>query len=140
VIVGEWAAAIEDATVTLEILDLCREGAADARDREAIEPFRGSLIALRARAGAEGCMESGKADAAMAALDAGLDELRAALGSRAEGSNEAVLLEGMRDAMVPRLPSSQRVDLQERLRAALAAENYELAAILRDELRQMPDD
>ena len=84
-------------------------------------------------------MESGMADAATAALDAGLEELRAALGSRAEGSNEAILLAGMRDALVPRLPSSQRVDLQERLRAALAAENYELAAILRDELRQMPD-
>ena len=139
VVVGEWSSAIDDATVTLELLDLCRDRGVDARDREALEPFRGSLIAMRARAGAEASMESGAADAAMAALDAGLAELRAALGSRAEGSNEAVLLAGMRDTLVPRLPSSQRVDLQERLRAALSAENYELAAILRDELRQMPD-
>ena len=41
----------------------------------------------------------------------------------------------MRDALVPRLPASQRVELEERLRAAIDAENYELAAILRDELR-----
>ena len=38
----------------------------------------------------------------------------------------------MRDALVPKLPSSQRVELQERLQAAIDAENYELAAILRD--------
>jgi protein-arginine kinase activator protein McsA len=37
--------------------------------------------------------------------------------------------------LVPKLPSSQRAELQERLRAAIDSENYELAAILRDELR-----
>jgi protein-arginine kinase activator protein McsA len=36
---------------------------------------------------------------------------------------------------VPRLPPAQRAELEARLRAAIAAENYELAAILRDELR-----
>ena len=47
-------------------------------------------------------------------------------------SNEVALLRGMRDALVPKLPASQRVELEERLRAAIDAENYELAAILRD--------
>ena len=41
----------------------------------------------------------------------------------------------MRDALVPKLPMSQRVELQERLQAAINAENYELAAVLRDELK-----
>jgi protein-arginine kinase activator protein McsA len=45
----------------------------------------------------------------------------------------------MREALVPKLPASQRVELQQRLQAALDAENYELAAILRDELRMMSD-
>jgi protein-arginine kinase activator protein McsA len=45
------------------------------------------------------------------------------------------LLRGMRDALVPKLPVSQRMELQERLRAAVDSENYELAAMLRDELR-----
>jgi protein-arginine kinase activator protein McsA len=38
---------------------------------------------------------------------------------------------------VPQLPPAQRTELEERLRAAVRAENYELAAILRDELRLM---
>ena len=52
--------------------------------------------------------------------------------------NEVQLLRGMREMLVPKLPTSQRSELEERLRAAIRAENYELAAILRDELRQLP--
>ena len=48
------------------------------------------------------------------------------------------MLEGMRDVLQPKLPSSQRHELDRRLKAALEAENYELAAILRDEIRQLP--
>jgi hypothetical protein len=55
----------------------------------------------------------------------------------ADRCNEIQLLRGMRDALVPKLPASQRAELQERLQAALDAENYELAAILRDELRML---
>ncbi len=45
----------------------------------------------------------------------------------------------MRDALVPKLPVSQRMELKERLQAALDAENYELAAVLRDELRLLTE-
>jgi protein-arginine kinase activator protein McsA len=45
----------------------------------------------------------------------------------------------MRDALVPRLPTSQRSELEDRLRRAVDAENFELAAILRDELRSLED-
>lgn len=50
------------------------------------------------------------------------------------------MLRGMRDALVPKLPVSQLSELQGRLRKAIEQENYELAAILRDELRQMKDE
>ena len=43
----------------------------------------------------------------------------------------------MRDALVPQLLPAQRSELEARLRAAIVAENYELAAILRDELRML---
>ena len=74
----------------------------------------------------------------MAAIDQGLSELEELLGPDvAERSNEMHLLRGMREMLVPKLPASQRVELEERLQAALDDENYELAAILRDELRMM---
>ena len=50
---------------------------------------------------------------------------------------EVAMLEGMRDVLQPKLPVSQRYELERRLASALANENYELAAILRDELRQL---
>ena len=43
----------------------------------------------------------------------------------------------MREVLVPKLPSSQRHELEQRLKATIEAENYELAAVLRDELRMM---
>jgi excinuclease UvrABC helicase subunit UvrB len=79
----------------------------------------------------------------VAAIDRGLDEIRAMLAGRGEAerfdqANEVQLLRGMREMLVPKLPTSQRSELEERMRAAIRAENYELAAILRDELRQLP--
>jgi hypothetical protein len=63
----------------------------------------------------------------------------AATGSLAayEHSDEVALLRGMRRALVPRLPMGERAELLVRLEAAVAAENFRLAAILRDEIRQL---
>ena len=52
---------------------------------------------------------------------------------------EIQLLRGMRDELMLKLPASQKYELRERLRQAVEQENYELAAILRDELRMMKD-
>jgi hypothetical protein len=76
----------------------------------------------------------------MLAIDEGLEALRQYFvdsGSPElfEESSEARALRGMREALVPRLPVSQTAELRRRIRAAVDAENYELAAILRDELR-----
>jgi hypothetical protein len=69
----------------------------------------------------------------MDAISVAVDEL-CELGSDLP---EIALLEGMRDVLIPKLPSSQRYELEQRLSAAIDAENYELAALLRDELRMM---
>jgi len=95
-------------------------------------------ITLRARAAAEASLATQRPDLARLALDQGLELLVGILGEDAAARcNEGQLLTGMRDLLVPRLPASQRAELESRLRGALASENYELAAILRDELRMM---
>jgi hypothetical protein len=97
---------------------------------------------MRARAEGEIAIAGKDAKRAITAIDAGLAEIRTAFddagrGDEYERSNEVILLRGMRETLVPRLPASQRVELEERLRAAIDGENYELAAILRDELRML---
>ena len=139
---NDYAGVIRDTQRNLELFDLCREYAASAVDRQMLEQFRPFVIATQARAKAEASIAAGQPKQALAALDAGLACLRgvfedANMPEAFDQASEVQLLRGMRDALVPKLPMSQRVELEERLRAAIDAENFELAAILRDELRML---
>jgi hypothetical protein len=139
---GDYAAVIADTTRNLEVFDLCRLHGAQEFDRMLLDQFRPHVITMRTRAEAELAMGDKEPKAAVAALDAGLRELREVFHESGrddifDQSGDVQLLQGMRDALVPRLPASQRAELKERLRAAIDAENYELAAILRDELRML---
>lgn len=141
---GEYAAVVRDTSRNLELFDLCREFGETESDRTVLEQFRSPVLMMRARSEAEMALSTGQPKHALAALDRGLNEIRAAFEEAGkpedfDGANEVTLLRGMRDALVPKLPASQKVELQERLRAAIDAENYELAAILRDELKMMDD-
>ncbi len=138
--IGDFSGVVRDTTRNLEVCDLCRGYAATAPDRTVMEQFRPHVIMMRARADAEGALAAGCKSEALAAIDQGLAELRSYLDTSEQGvsyeqANEVQVLRGMREALVPKLPVSQRTELQERLQAALDAENYELAAVLRDELR-----
>ena len=124
---------VRDTTHSLEIFSFCNTYGLTDQDRDALEPLRPRVVATRARAQAASLIRDGQAKAAMDAISAAVDEL-CELGSDLP---EIALLEGMRDVLIPKLPSSQRHELEQRLSAAIAAENYELAALLRDELRMM---
>ena len=130
---------IRDCNRNLAIFDICNTHALDEQDTIALEQFRPAVIALRTRASAEWSVSLENTIDAMASLDEGLEILVSLLGDEAEHSNEVQLLRGMKEALVPRLPTSERADLQERLASAIANENYELAAILRDEIRLLRD-
>lgn len=140
---GQFERVVADTRRNIDVIDLCRQHAATDSDRTILEQLRPAVITMRTRAEAELAVARSATKDALAAIDRGLAELREAYeeldgeedAARFERSNEAQLLHGMRDAIVPKLPSSQRAELQERLQAAIDAENYELAAILRDELR-----
>ena len=126
---------IRDCNRNLDVFDVCKYNANDEHDRNALEQFRPAVIALRTRAAAEWAISLENTIDAMASIDEGLAILQELLGDDADESNEVQLLRGMKEALVPRLPTSERADLKERLAAAIMNENYELAAILRDEIR-----
>lgn len=139
---GQFEEVIRDTTRNLAVFDLCRDYAATEHDKKVLEQFRPYVVMMRTRAQAEQAVALGNSNDALNAIDAGLDELQEIFNKSGhadifEHANEVQLLRGMRDALVPKLPGSQRVELEERMRAALDSENYELAAILRDELRML---
>ena len=111
---------------------------AKASDTAGSHALLARSITLRGRAVADAAIARTRRDLARLAIDDALDELQSLLSAAAfKSSNNVQLLQGMKDLLIPRLPGSQRVEFDERLQEALRSENYELAAILRDELRQM---
>lgn len=135
---------IRDTTRNLRVLDLCHEHAERDADRETLEQFRPLITMMRARALASLALADNEARAAVLAIDGGLDALRRHYEEHGQShlfddSNEVRMLRLMRDDLVPKLPVSQKSELKKRIEAAIQAENYELAAILRDELRMLAD-
>lgn len=139
--VGEASRALMDANSMLEAIELV-SARGSALDREWAESGRFSVLVLRTRCAASALVALGRPRDAAAAVDAGLGQLRDAaarmgIGGAFDTLGDVVGLRVLRDTLVPQLPPAQRSELEERLRAAVRAENYELAAILRDELRMM---
>jgi hypothetical protein len=135
---------IRDTTRNLRVLDLCAQHAETEGDRGALEQFRPYIMMVRARAMASQALKENEPKAALHAIDEGLDALKQYFSDAGEPdlydeSAEVQMLRGMRDALVPKLPVSQKSELRERLARALEQENYELAAILRDELRLLKE-
>ncbi|MBX3383050.1 MAG: UvrB/UvrC motif-containing protein [Phycisphaeraceae bacterium] len=133
-----------DASHNLRIMELCKTHAEREEDRTVLEQYRPYITALKTRALAFQMIKSGEPKAAALVLDDGLEEIKRlyrALGDPKlfETSGEAQLLKQMREELSPQLPISQRSELKRRLAEALEQENYELAAILRDELKQLAE-
>ncbi len=143
-VLDDYDGVVRDTSRNLRVLDLCAVHAETESDRQALEPFRAYITMMRARALASQALKDNEPKAAILALDEGLEALRrhyTQVGEEAsfDASSEVQLLRGMRESLVPKLPLSQKSELKKRLQDALTAENYELAAILRDELKNMAD-
>ena len=133
----DYAGVVEDTIRNLRVFDLCRDHAEVPEDRRVLERFRAQVVATRARAAALQAIRDQRISDARGLLDQAITEIRLSTAEGGPEPPEVTMLEGMRDVLQPRLPMSQRYELERRLSSALASENYELAAILRDELRQL---
>jgi hypothetical protein len=140
----DYEGVVRDTTRNLRVLDLCAQHAENEGDRAALEQFRPYIMMVRARAMASQALKDNEPKAALHAIDDGLDALKQYFSDAGEPdlfdqSAEVQMLRGMREALVPKLPVSQKSELRARLAKALEQENYELAAILRDELRLLKE-
>lgn len=143
----DYESVIRDTTRNLRVLDLCAKHATTEGDRAVLEQFRPYITMMRARALASQAIKDNEPKAAVHAIDEGLEALKRHFADTGQGemfdqSSEVQALRGMRDQLVPqlpRLPISERSEKLRRLQQAIEQENYELAAILRDELRMLKD-
>lgn len=144
-VLGDYDGVVRDTGRNLRVLDLCRNFAEGEEDRSLLEQFRPYITMMRTRALASQMINDNEPKAALFVIDDGLELIRrqyddAGRAGEFDESSEVHLLRGMRDELVTKLPASQKHELRERLRLALEQENYELAAILRDELRLLKDE
>lgn len=137
--VHEFSRAVRDTTRNLRALDLIRGHAVRERDRRMLEPQRPGIIAIRARALAGLALKENQHPAALFAIDDALELLKGHYESmgrpeRFESAHEPAALRMIRESLQPHMPTSQRDELERRLKEAISQENYRLAAILRDEI------
>jgi hypothetical protein len=144
-VLDEYEGVVRDTSRNLRVLDICNKHAETEQDRNVLEQFRAYIVMMRARALASQALKDEEPKAAIHAIDDGLETLRTYYSDSGEmetfdESSEVQILKGMRDALTPKLPVSQQSELRTRLAAALEQENYELAAILRDEIKNLKDE
>jgi len=144
-VLGEHDGVIRDTTRNLRVLELCKQFAQAEDDQNVLEQFRPYITMMQTRAYASLMVDAKEGKAALLVIDDGIDLIRNVYEKWGDADDldqapEIQLLRGMRDELVLKLPASQKNELRERLRIAVEQENYELAAILRDELRMLHDD
>lgn len=134
---------VRDTTRNLRLLDFFARHAQEEDDRNAVEQFRPYILMMRTRALCTQAIREGETKAAKLLIEDGIAAIRkhfeemGAPPEVIEQSKEIQLLQGMTDSLTPKLPKSPMAELSDRLRKAVMDENYELAAILRDELKAM---
>jgi hypothetical protein len=143
-VLGDYQGVLRDTTRNLRVLALCRDHAENEDDREVLEQFRPYLTMMRTRAVASQAIADGEPKAALWVIDEGLEALRqmyieAGHEQDFDAASEVLLLRGMKDELMKKLPASQKSELLKRLQDAVMKENYELAAILRDELKMLKE-
>lgn len=136
---GDPARALADAERLLRGTSLLADRGPEP-EADWAEGARFSAIVLRTRSAAAVLATAGRAREAGAVVEAGIEMLRAAaarsgIDAGFEALGDVAALRALRESLVPQLPPSLRSELEARLRAAILNENFELAAILRDELR-----
>jgi hypothetical protein len=144
-VLEDFERVMRDTTRNLRVIDLCAKHAEQESDRRALERFRPYIIMMRARALAGLALKDEEPRSAVQSIDDGLESIREHFAGSGqpglfERSAEARVLREIRDALAPAAPVTQAAELRSRLQRAVDAENYELAAILRDELRGLGDE
>ncbi len=135
----QYASAVRDADHTLSFMDLVRLYAPNEEYLEAHEQYRGFVLFQRTQASAAQEVENNAPEQAVREIHRGLDKLREffALYEREDEMEEDGMVKHLRQVEAALREQYQiGMTLEEQLQKAIADENYERAAQLRDALKQ----
>ncbi len=136
-VLEEFDGVERDTARNLRVIDLCERYAAAEADRTVLRPQRAYVMMMNARSRAHRALQQGRLAEALEVIDEGIVSLQA-LGSGEEGEeapeNELNALRGLHQDIVARMPDDAPLRLATELARAVASEDYERAAELRDRL------
>ncbi len=127
----EFAKAIDDADHTLGLMDFCRDHSPDETWTQTHEQYRPFVLFHRTQSATLWALEVDDAETAIEAVNIGLQRLRALLDDYEDNELVARLVE-LRESVREKFEVGRT--LREQLGDAIASEQYELAARLRDQL------
>jgi len=137
---GDYEDVIRDTERNIAVFDLIRDFAEDENDRSSLEQFRPYVLMMNARAKACLALEDKRYDRAMDIIDEGVGAIRDFFHSverddLAEICREIQFLEEWRERIETNRPLTAIDRIRRELSIAVATEDYERAAELRDQLR-----
>ncbi|HWB00226.1 MAG TPA: UvrB/UvrC motif-containing protein [Pirellulales bacterium] len=136
-----------DTNRNLKLFRFVRDHARHDRDKKRFDQWRPYVTMMHSRAVATPLVEMGQIEAALSAIEAGINGIKQFLeeyrqSERADQCVELAQLERWRDQVLARHPDYRPIEpvnpiekLQEELQQAIAEERFEDAARLRDELQ-----
>ncbi len=131
-----------DAERNLALFDFVKEYASDEEDKLAFEQNRPFVIGHRVRASALLKLESDDYDGALLDIEEGIEEIQSLfaefdLPDMMDDSEEVEFLQEWADEIREDRPRSPKQDLSDQLKQAVALEDFETAAKIRDRIHAM---
>ncbi len=133
-VLEEFEAVERDTARNLRVIELCARYAASEHDRALLRPQRAYVLMMHTRARVQLALAEGEPGRALRDLDAALAELGAMSEDAEDCLSETKALRTLRAEVLANLPEGDPVRLEAELEVAVAAEDYERAAQLRDRL------
>jgi len=140
--IGEYDKARQDAERNLDLFDFVKTYAEDEEDRLAFENYRPFVISHRVRAEVLMHLETDAYDRALEKIDVGIQEIQTFFQEfdridLVNENEEVTFLKEWAEEIRNERPKTASQDLKEQLRDAVAHEDFERAAQLRDQLTNL---
>ena len=141
-VLGDYAGVERDTMRNLRLTDFAKEHAREESDRFVLEQYRPYVLMMCTRARAHVALEANRPKAALAVARKGIEQIEAfhasfGVGAASAKSSELAVLRALEKEIESQIPVDPIQQLREQLAEAVASEQYERAAALRDQLQDL---